>query len=53
MEKKKESHYDLFYLFDLQYGRMSDTDRRSAASDGIHAWRSVFLEPEAVSYTDL
>ena len=31
----------------------SDTDRRSAASDGIHAWCSVFLEPEAVSYTCL
>lgn len=44
MEKKKEPYHGILHLYGFQHGRMPDTNRRSAASDGLYAWRSVFLE---------
>lgn len=53
MEKEKESYYDLLYFPDFEHGRMSDTNWRSAASDGIYAWSTIFLEHEIIPYSDL
>ena len=53
MEKKKEPYHGILHLYGFQHGRMPDTNRRSAASDGLYAWRSVFLESASVPGTSV
>ena len=43
----------ILHLYGFQHGRMPDTNRRSAASDGLYAWRSVFLESASVPGTSV
>ena len=50
VEKEKTPHRDLLYLYGVQYGRLPDSDRRSASAHGIHAGCPVFLELKA--FTD-
>ena len=44
LEKKKKPYYDILYLYGIQYGRLSDSHRRSAPSDGLYEGSAVFLE---------
>ena len=49
LEEEKKPYHDILYLYGLQHGRMSDTDRRSAASHGIYEGSTVFLESASVT----
>ena len=51
--KEKTPHRDLLYLYGVQYGRLPDSDRRSASAHGIHAGCPVFLELKAFTDPDL
>ena len=53
VEKEKTPHRDLLYLYGVQYGRLPDSDRRSASAHGIHAGCPVFLELKAFTDPDL
>ena len=44
LEKKKKPYHGVLYLYGVQYGRLPDTDRRPAASDGIYARSTILLE---------
>ena len=53
LEKKKKPYHGILYLHGIQHGRLPDSDRRPAASDGLYARRAVLLEPASVPGTAL
>ena len=48
--RKRRRHIVIFFI---QYGRLPDSDRRSASAHGIHAGCPVFLELKAFTDPDL
>ena len=44
MNSWRSTDHDILYFHDLQYGWMSDTNRRSTTFNGIYAWCSILLE---------
>ena len=52
MEKKKKTYYGIFHFSDFQYGWLSYANRRSAASNGIYAWSTIFLEHAFIANID-
>ena len=53
LEKKKKPYHGVLYLYGVQYGRLPDTDRRPAASDGIYARSTILLESASFPGTAL
>lgn len=51
--KKKKPYHGVLYLYGVQYGRLPDTDRRPAASDGIYARSTILLESASFPGTAL
>ena len=49
LEKTEKPHHGVLHFSDLQYWRLPDSDRRSAAADGIYARHSFFLEPASLA----